>query len=562
MPEADSAVAPVEPTPPACSTMSTAEASVATLQANGIDTIYGLPGLHNDPFFDACFRAEGRLRLIHPRHEQTCGYMGLGAALSTGKPQVSVVVPGPGFLNTAAAVLTAEALCAPLLTIAGQIPQGDIDRHHGHLHEIRDQRGLAAHISKLSTRIRAPYEAPAVIERSLAAMLSDRPGPAFIECAMDVWAQRAPVETARTTGRAAPLRAPVDGEAVEKAARIIAAAVNPMIVVGGGALEAGEAVRALAEHLEAPVLSYRRGRGVIPSDHRLAVSLPVGYRLWPHVDTVIAIGTRLFIQDKQWGLDRDIKVIRIDADPEAAGRGTHPAVSMIGDAAACTTALLEATRSMRGAVRRPVPDLEPHNAWLADRLSRLEPQVSYLAAIRRAMPRDGIFVDEVTQVGFASRLAFPVYEPRTFLSPGYQDNLGWGYGTALGAQAANPDRAVVAVAGDGGFMYQVGELATAVLHKLPVVVIVFDNGMFGNVRRIQQERFGNRLIASDLANPDFFKLADAFGVRPFRADTPDELERTLAEAIRLRVPSLVHVPCGEMPSAWDMLLMPRIRGWP
>lgn len=538
--------------------MSTADATVAALQANGIDTIYGLPGLHNDPFFDACFRAEGALRLIHPRHEQTCGYMGLGAALSTGRPQVSVVVPGPGLLNTAAAILTAEGMCAPLLTIAGQIPQGDIDRHHGHLHEIRDQRGLAQHITKLSTRIRAPYEAPSVIERSITAMISDRPGPAFVECAMDVWAQRAPVELG--TAPARPVTVPIDDEAIGKAAALAAGASNPMIVVGGGALDAGPYVQALAELLEAPVLSYRRGRGVIPSDHRLAINLPIGYRLWPHIDVVIAIGTRLFIQDKQWGMDPDLKVIRIDADPEAGGRGTCPAVSIIGDAALCTAALAEGIEATRGARKPPRRELDQHKAWFADRLARLEPQARYLAAIRQAMPRDGIFVDEVTQVGFVSRIAFPVYNPRTFLSPGYQDNLGWGYGTALGAQAANPERAVVAIAGDGGFMYQVGELATAVRHNLPVVVIVFDNGLFGNVRRIQQERFGSRLIASDLANPDFFKLADAFGVRPFKAETPDELERAVGEAIAARAPALVHVPCGEMPSPWDLLLMPRIRG--
>ena len=152
-----------------------------------------------------------------------------------------------------------------------------------------------------------------------------------------------------------------------------------------------------------------------------------------------------------------------------------------------------------------------------ERLSRLEPQVSFLKAIRAALPEDGIFVDEVSQIGFASRVALPIEKPRTFLSPGYQDNLGWGFGTALGAKAAMPDRKVLAIAGDGGFMYQVGELATAVRHNLAVVVVVFDNGGFGNVKRIQQQHYGNRLIASDLHNPDFGKLAESFGVATFKA---------------------------------------------
>ena len=197
---------------------------------------------------------------------------------------------------------------------------------------------------------------------------------------------------------------------------------------------------------------------------------------------------------------------------------------------------------------------------MVERLKRLEPQLSFLKAIRAALPEDGIFVDEVTQVGFVSRLAFPVLKPRTFLSPGYQDNLGWGFGAALGVKAAKPAQAVLAIAGDGGFLYQAGELATARQHNLAVVVVVFDNGSFGNVRRIQEEQYGNRTIACDLTNPDFLKLAEAFGVAGFRARDGRELERALGEALALGKPALVHVPCGVMPSPWDMILMPRVRG--
>ena len=187
--------------------------------------------------------------------------------------------------------------------------------------------------------------------------------------------------------------------------------------------------------------------------------------------------------------------------------------------------------------------------------------MSFLRAIRAALPEDGIYVEEVTQVGFASRLAFPVHAPRTYLSPGYQDTLGWGYGTALGAQAAAPGRKVVLATGDGGFMYQAAELATAMRHRLPVVAVVFDDGAFGNVRRIQQERYGNRLIACDLANPDFVKFAESFGMAAFRADTPPLLEQALRQAFALNAPALVHVKVGEMPSPWDMILLPRVRGF-
>ena len=183
-------------------------------------------------------------------------------------------------------------------------------------------------------------------------------------------------------------------------------------------------------------------------------------------------------------------------------------------------------------------------ATFADRLTRLEPQMGFLHAIRAALPEDGIYVEEVTQVGFASRLAFPVPAPRTFLSPGYQDTLGWGYGTALGAQAAAPGRKVVLATGDGGFMYQAAELATAMRHRLPVVVVVFDDGAFGNVRRIQQELYGNRLIACDLTNPDFVKFAESFGMAAFRADTPERWSKRCAQAFALNAPALVHVKVG------------------
>ncbi len=538
--------------------MNAAEATVSTLLANGIDTLYALPGLHNDPLFDAAYKTEGKLRVLHARHEQATSYMALGAALSTGKPQAFAVVPGPGFLNTTAALLNAEGTCAPILGILGQIPQRDIDRNHGHLHEIRDQIGMAGHVAKYNNRIRSAAEAPWIVKQAITEMISDRPGPAVIECAMDIWVDTAAVEV--SDHQAKPNHYAVDSDKVEQAAKVIADAKKPVIIVGGGALEASEQVLALAEFLQAPVLSYRRGRGVIPTDHPLAINLPIGHRLWPEVDVAIAIGTRLFIQEQQWGTDPGLKIVRIDADPEAPARFQSPAVAMVGDAAEYTSALNKVLEAIAKPTAAPGIDLAPHREWFNARISRLEPQRAYLEAIRRGLPKDGIFVDEVTQVGFASRLLFPVYTARTFISPGYQDNLGWGYGTALGVKAANPDKPVVAIAGDGGFMYQVGELATAAQHNLAVVVIVFDNEMFGNVKRIQQERYGNRIISADLQSPDFARLAEAFGVAAYRVTSPEELETNLGHAIAANRPALIHVKCGEMPSAWDMLLMPRSRG--
>jgi acetolactate synthase-1/2/3 large subunit len=537
--------------------LSSAEALTETLIENGVDTVYGLPGLHNDPLFDAFHGASNRLQVLHTRHEQTAAYMALGAALATNKPQAFAVVPGPGFLNASAALLSAYAMNAPVVAIAGQIPQADIDRGFGHLHEMRDQIGLASHISKYTARIRAPHEASRITAEALSSTVSDVPRPAVIECAMDVWPKRAPalIET-----MAPQRRPPVDPDVVTEAARVLGAAKQPLIVVGGGAQGASDEITHLAEMLEAPVAVFRRGHGVVDARHRLSINFPISHRLWRTADVVLAIGTRLHWQQTVWGLDPGVSVVRIDIDPETPDRFRKATVALVGDAKDYVRALLDAVPRHNAKRARRDDDLAPHRAWLSERLARFEPQMSFLKAMRAALPENGVFVDEVTQLGFAARLGFPVYKPRTFLSAGHQDSLGWGLGTALGVKAALPETPVLAIAGDGGLMYQLGDLATAVQHGLAIVLVVFDNGMFGNVKRIQQEAYGGRTIASDLVNPDFCRVAESFGVATSRARTAKELQQAIERGFASGKPTLVHVPCGEMPSPWDMILMPRVRG--
>ena len=537
--------------------MRTADAVIESLVRHGIDTLYALPGVHNDHLFDAAHRAQGRFRVIHPRHEQTAAYMALGAALVTGRPQAFAVVPGPGVLNASAALLTAYGMNAPVIALAGQIPSFAIDQGHGHLHEIHDQLGLLRHITKHGARIRSPHEAPGLVAEAVRIATSGRPRPVALECAIDTWGMTGPVEFPDISPPSPP---PVDPDAVAHAARILGQAERPLIVVGGGALGAGPEVQAVAEALSAPVSSFRRGRGVIPTAHPLAVSFTEGHALWKSADAVLAIGTRLYWQQSVWGVDDALPIVRLDIDPDEISRFRRPACPLIGDAASVLRPLL-AELPAHNHTRRRDAEVAMVRTEFAQRLARQEPPMSFLRAIRAALPDDGIYVEEVTQVGFASRLAFPVHAPRTFLSPGYQDTLGWGYGTALGAQAAAPGRKVVLATGDGGFMFQAGELATAMHHKLPVVVVVFDDGAFGNVRRIQERQFGNRLIACDLTNPDFVRFAESFGAAAFRATTPEALEQALRQAFALNAPALVHVPVGPMPSPWDMILLPRVRGF-
>ncbi len=545
-------------TAPQAQVMTTGEATVAALIAHGLTTVYALPGIHNDHFFDALHKAGDRITVIHTRHEQGAAYMALGAALATGKPQAYAVVPGPGLLNSAAALLTAHGMTAPVLAIIGQIPHAAIGKGFGHLHEIRDQAGIISRLVDTSAYIAGPGDAPALVAKAFRGMAAGRRGPAALECAIDVWGERGPV----TMLEPKPPRPPaIDDDAVRKAAKLLGAAKRILIVCGGGAQDASAEVTELSHMLQAPVLGYRRGRGVLDSRNPLSVTLPIGRDLWRDADVVIGIGTRMLNAQREWGLDKDLKVVRIDSDREEVSRFRKPTVALIGDAAPIVRRLLDALPKFNARRALRHEEMEERQAKLTQRLNdRLGPQMGFLAAIRDALPEDGIYVDEVTQIGFVARLAFPVYKPRTFLSPGFQDNLGWGYATALGAQHARPDVPVVSINGDGGFLYTANELATAIRHRIPLTAIVFADGAFGNVRRIQEEQYGNRLIACDLANPDFVKYAESFGAMGLRARTPDELRAALQRSFAARAPALIEVPVGTMPSPWPFIHMPRVRG--
>jgi acetolactate synthase-1/2/3 large subunit len=541
---------------PAVAEMSTGEATAATLIAHGLNTVYALPGVHNDHLFDAFQRAGDALRVVHTRHEQGAAYMALGAALATGRPQAYVVVPGPGLLNSGAALLTAYGMNAAVLALIGQIRAAAIGRGFGHLHEIRDQAGIIARLVDHSARIDGPAEASAKVAKAIASMRQGRPGPAALECAIDVWGKRGRVALTPPT----PARVPrIDEDKVTAAAKLLGKAKRVLIVAGGGAQDASIEVTLLSDMLQSPVLAYRRGRGVLDGRSPFSVTLPLGHELWGEADAVLAVGTKLNPMTV-WGLDQEISIVRIDSDPEEPARYRKPKVALIGDAAPILRRLIDALAKYNSRRTSRRDEMLQRQAKLRERLNKLAPQLAYLDVIRAELPEDGIYVDEVTQIGFAARLAMPVYKPRTFLSPGYQDNLGWGYATALGAQHACAQVPVLSINGDGGFLYTGNELATAMRHRIPLVAVVFADGAFGNVRRIQEEKFGNRLIASDLANPDFVKYAESFGAAGRRARSPAELGVALKAAFAAREPTLIEVPVGPMPSPWEFIHMPRVRG--
>jgi len=537
--------------------MTSAEAVVATLIGHGIDTIYALPGVQNDYLFDAFFKAADRLRTVHTRHEQGASLMALGAALATGRPQAYAVVPGPGFLNAATGLLTAYAMNVPVLGLVGQIPDAHIGRGLGHLHEMRDQAGIIERMVDHRARIRKPEQASRQTAQALRAMRTGRPGPAVLECAIDVWGKSGPVVLQPPLPQPA---AKIDTDAVRRAAKILGATKRPLIVCGGGAQDASAEVTALSAMLQAPVLAYRRGRGVLDGRNPFSVTLPLGRELWGEADAVLAVGTRLLIQFREWG-ERDIPIVRVDANVEEHSRWRRPKVALTGEAGPILQSLLAELPARNAKRPARLAEMEERQSKLRQRLQKIAPQLGFLEAIRAELPEDGIFVDEVTQLGFAARLAFPVYKPRTFLSPGYQDPLGWGFATALGAQDARRHVPVISITGDGGFLFTATELATAIRHRIPLTTVVFNDGAYGNVRRIQKERYGNRLIASDLANPDFVAFGKSFGAEAERVRTPEQLRAALRRAFARRDgPTLIEVPVGELPSPWEFIHVGRVRG--
>ncbi len=539
--------------------MTGAQAIIESLRINGVDTVFALPGGQLDFLFDAMYDQGDDFTLIHSRHEQGVAYMAYGYAKSTGKEGVYAVVPGPGLLNSSAALCTAWANYAPVLCISGQIPLAGIGKGYGDLHEIDDQLGMISHITKWAERIDSADAAPAAVSKAFEQLRNGAPRPVEIEMPMDIMASKGPVELLEKTSRgSAP--APEDS-AIEQALEILCAATKPMIVVGSGALDTGDRVLNIASRLQAPVMAFRNGKGIVRSDHYLSANFPMGHALWADSDAVLAIGTRLHWPLVMWGKDDDLKLIRVDIDAEQVSRICKPEVGIHADASDVLDRMLA---QLEGKAFQ-APSREQELSELKARIDRevrakVGPQMAYLDVIREELPEDGIFVDEVTQVGFVSWYGFPVYKPRQHITAGYQGTLGFGFATALGVVAGNRDKRVIQVSGDGGFMFNVQELATAVQYQLPLVTIIFDDGRFTNVQRQQREWFDGRVLCSDLHNPDFVKMAESFGAAGFAAHDPESLRTAIRQAFEQSGPSIISVDVQEFfPPPWPFLMMPQNR---
>jgi acetolactate synthase I/II/III large subunit len=540
-------------------TVSTADAIVRSLISHGIDTVFGIPGVQTYPLFDAMARSG--IRVIGARHEQTVAYMAFGYAQATGRTGVYSVVPGPGFLNSSAALISAYGASAPVLCITGEIPSRFIGRGLGHLHELPDQLATMRSLTKWAATVEHPGQASELTARALYHARSGRPRPTAIAVPWDVLAGAAPADPVPPV----PVRPPrLDQDAVGAAADLLAGASNPMIMVGSGARGAAGEVAELARLLQAPVVSFRGGRGIVDDDDPFGFTSAAGFRRWAATDVLLGIGSRLELAWFRWP-DRPgvLRTVLIDIDPVQAVR-LEPDVALVADAAEAAAALAgnlgerDLSPPERGAEFRAVKE------QTAREFRDVGIDLDYLAAIRAALPADGFFVEEICQAGFASYFGFPVHAPRQFVTCGHQGTLGFGYPTSLGVKAAFPDRAVVSIAGDGGFMFGIGELAAAVQHGLGVVAVVFNNNAFGNVLLDQERMYQGRQVGARLRNPDFAAVAEAFGAAGYRVRTPEALEATVTKALAADArPAVIEVQTelGGTATPWKYL-MPRWNSTP
>ncbi|PWB39209.1 MAG: thiamine monophosphate synthase [Rhodocyclales bacterium] len=434
-----------------------------------------------------------------------------------------------------------------------------IGRGYGLLHEIKDQTGFVKGLTKWNCVVESAAGIEAAVDEAFEALAAGRPRPVGIEVPHDYLSARAevglqdvPIKTASQ-----PM---FDKQALRAAAELLNEAKLPVIYVGGGVVpsNATTALKALAEKIGAPVVMSDNGRGALTDRHPLAMNSLAGRAVFKHADVVLIVGSRFMdtlTPTPSWPTGA-IRFIHINIDTEDMTAPRAPDLAVVADAAGALEELKECV------VRRtalPRQDAQRVKDWAQGQIEAVSPQAAYVAEMRRALPEDGIFVNELTQVGYLARIAFPVYEPRTYIGPGYQGTLGYGFPVALGAAVAAGGRRVLSITGDGGFGWNMQELATARRYSLPVTLIVFNDGHYGNVRAIQKREFGAE-VAVDLANPDFQLLAKAFGVPATQVASPGALGSAIAESLKEDGPVLIEAKVGEMPSPWHLLRLQPMQG--
>ena len=528
--------------------MTGAQALARQLRSEGVDAVFTLPGVQIMAAFDALYELRDDVRLVHTRHEQATTYMADGYAKVTGKPGVAMVVPGPGALNATAGLGTAYASSSPVLLISGQIASGALGKRQGQLHEVEDQLDVFKPITKWNHRVTQVGEIPEAVHEAFRQMATGRTRPVELEIPPDTLAALGDADIIEPEQYPAQ---PGDAADIRRAAEILARARRPAIIAGGGSIISGasDELRQVAEFLQAAVMTTQQGKGVLPPDHELAVGVnyamvePAKYVL-PECDALLAVGTRLLF--RQLAMDNPPPLIHIDADASEIGKNLPTEVGIVADAKAGLSQLLDALRAIAAPKASRAQEIAAYRSAADNDLATLAPeQTRIIADIRDALADDDILVGGMTNIGYWSHLAYPVRVPRSYVTSSYFGTLGYAYPTALGAKVGQPRKGVVALCGDGGFMYNLQEISTAARYGINVVAVVFNNHAYGASMWDQTHQYGERYIGTDLNNPDFLKLAEAFSVRGMQAD-PARIGEALRDALAADAPVLLEVELPNM----------------
>jgi thiamine pyrophosphate-dependent acetolactate synthase large subunit-like protein len=499
--------------------LSTGEALVGLLESYGVDTIFGIPGVHNIEMYRALPRS--RINHILVRHEQGAGFMADGYARATGKPGVCFTITGPGLLNILTPMGQAWSDSSNILVISSALDMRDSAQGRGRLHEMLDQRGAAATVTSLHMRAYTPKDLRDAVSRAFANFASQRPRPAYIEIPLDILKEPAGDGWA---ARGLPRRPKADRDQLAAAARKLNGAERPALILGGGALEAGQDALAIAEKLGAPIFTTTAGKGAVPAGHPLCngycLARQATWEALSASDAILAVGTELSETDF-WSSDLLIgkNLIRIDIDPASLARPHDAEIAILGDAAEALAALAPQidNRPRRAPAKIDVSGASDLRAMLA----------KVLAVIREALPPETVIASDMTQIAYAANEIFPVLKPRTWLHPVGFGTLGFALPAGIGAKLGVGPTPVAVLIGDYGFQYTLQDLGTAAEHKLPVVILMWNNDALGQIRDGMVEA-GIQPNAVTLKNPDFQIFAKAYGVA---AERPANL-KALAAAIR------------------------------
>jgi 5-guanidino-2-oxopentanoate decarboxylase len=524
-------------------TMSCGQGVVKLLEQHDVDTVFGIPGTHTLELYRGLARS--RIRHIQPRHEQGAGFMADGYARASGRAGVCFLIAGPGLLNAATAIAQAYSDSIPMLVISSVAAATATGTAEGQIHELPDQRLTMGSITGFSATAAAPAEIPGLIARGFASFQNERPRPVHIALPLDVMAMEAQWPMLPPGAPKAAI-AP-DGAGMARAASLLRQAVRPVILLGGGGIDQGEAVAAVAERIGAPVITTIAAKGALPDDHPLHVgailTTPHGRRLAAEADIVLALGTELAASDT-WGLPLAFsgQLIRIDID-EAALRSHQGTVVLQADLDVALRQLLallagDKCASDRHAAAARAAACRTEARKPASELQRRHQRA--LGVLRSAIPDDAIITADMAQFAYTANVAFPCLRPRSYFYPVGLSTLGYALPAAIGAKLAAPGRPAIALAGDGGFLFTAAELGTAVELHLPIVVLLWNNEGYGQIR--------DRMTASNIPpigvnprNPDFLALARAFGCRTARPASAAGLKREIRSALQRQVPTVIEI---------------------